>query len=445
MKFKTITSFLLSTILLFWGFYRNLFGLVPNQAFSDFDKGSESLVIGRLVWTRQNTFFSEGGLLGTGDAATAIIAEPEFDHQYQVYKSGGEFDTYMIYKSQSGGQAWVFSILDNLSPFSPATNLKLFRGLTALLSAITISALILWFLGQFGWIPAIVVLLSSLVSHWLTLYGRNLFYSIWDYFLPFVVALFLLDRESRSGSPLHRSFYLVMGSLLFLKGFLSGYDFLIPPMGMVATALVYYSIKDGWIFKQFVARLLGAGAAFALGVLASFSVLAIQIGSVSGKLTDGFIHIINTMGRRTFGTPLDPSQSVYFAEGQKADLLGVIQTIMQKTAIVSGIRFTHLFIIFILAGFLILFLIWIRRGAVNDKSAMHALVFATWLSILSPLAWLIIFKAHAYYHPFTSAIIWHMPTMFMGYALIGASINLLIQGNRKEHSNADDQKAVSQG
>ncbi len=445
MKPKALIFFFLSTLLLFLGFYRNLLSLVPKQAFADFDKGSESLVIGRLVRTRQNTFFSDGGLLGTGDAQTSIIAEPEFDHQYQVYRSGGEFGTYMIYKSQSGGQAWIFSILDGISPFSPTTNLKLFHAFTALLTAITLSVLILWFLGQFGWIPAIVVLLSSLVSHWLTLYGRNLFYSIWDYFLPFVAALFFLDRESRTQSIFHRSFYLVMGVLLFLKGFISGYDFLLPPMGMVATALIYYSIKDGWTLKRLVLRLLWTGAAFAVGVLASFSVLAIQIGSVSGNIRDGFIHIINTMGRRTFGTPLDPSQSVYFAEGQKADLLRVIQTIMQKTAIVSGIKFTHLFIIFILAGLLILFLVWIRRGAIENKPAIRALVFATWISFLSPLAWLIIFKAHAYYHPFTSAIIWHMPTMFMGYALIGESIKLLFRGNRKMVPSTDDQKAVSVG
>ena len=103
MKLKSALVFILYTLFLFLGFERNLLGLVPLQAFFGFDKGSESLVVGRLVWTKQNGFFSDGGLLGTGDAATPIIAEPEFDYQYETYFSDKKFTTYTVYKSQSGG------------------------------------------------------------------------------------------------------------------------------------------------------------------------------------------------------------------------------------------------------------------------------------------------------------------------------------------------------
>jgi len=432
MKLNLFLFFLLTTFILFLGFDRNLLGLVPPQAFATFDKGSESLVIGRLVWTKQSGFFSDGALLGTGDAPTLIIAEPEFDHQYKTYLGDGKFDTYMIYKSQSGGQAWFFSLLDSVSPSSPATNIRIFRELTALLTAATLASLILWFSSQFGWATALIVLMTTMISHWLTLYGRNLFYCVWDYFLPMVVALFLLDRESRGRALDERLFYPIIGLLLFLKGFLSGYDFLLPPMGMVATALIYYAVKDKWTLARFIHRLILTGFSCALGIIASFLVLAAQIGSVTGNFMNGILHIINTMGRRTFGTPLDPSQSIYFAEGQKADLYSVIQNIMQKTAITSGIRFTHIFILFAVTTLLTLVVLWLRRGKRDDISKARALLITTWVSFLSPLAWLVIFKAHAYYHPFTTAIIWHMPTMFLGYALCGFFITLLFKRTPKE-------------
>jgi hypothetical protein len=434
---KRILLFLFSAILLFLGFDRNFLRLVPAEAFANFDKGSESLVIGRLVWTQQRGFFADGALLGTGDAPTPIIGDAEFDHQYKTYLADGEFETYMLYKSQSGGQAWFFSLLDTFSPFSASTNLRLFRIFTALLTALTLAALILWFDSQFGLVTALTVLLTSLLSQWLTLYGRNLFYSVWDYFLPMVVTLYLLDRESRGRVLSETRFYLTVGLLLFLKGFLSGYDFLLTPMGMAATALVYYALKDKWPLWQFTRRLLWTGLACALGIVGSFLVLAAQIGSVTGRFSDGLLHIVNTMGRRTFGTPLDPTQSEFFAAGQHASLTEVIQNIARKTAIVAGIRFTDVFLLFAVVTVIVLLVLFLRRTpphpspnsgnlerASEGLGQARALLITTWVSFASPLAWLVIFKAHAYYHPFTSAIIWHMPTMFFGYALCGLLLTL---------------------
>jgi hypothetical protein len=426
-KTKSILFFIVSTTLLFLGFDRNFLHLVPAEAFANFDKGSESLVIGRIVWTQQRGFFSDGALLGTGDAPTPIIGDAEFDHQYKTYLVDGEFSTYTIYKSQSGGQGWFFSILDSISPFSASTNLRLFRAFTALLSALTIAALIAWFHSQFGLVVALTVLLTSLVSQWLTLYGRNLFYSVWDYFLPMAVALYLLDRESRGRVSTERVFYWTVGGLLFLKGFLSGYDFLLPPMGMVATALLFYAIKDKWGLWKFTRRLLWTGLACTIGIIASFAVLAAQIGSVTGRFSDGVLHIVNTMGRRTFGTPLDPSLSEFFLAGQQANVFDVILSIARKTAIVAGIRFTTVFAFFAVVTVLAALILFLRRGSFGDTSKAWALLITTWVSFLSPLAWLTIFKAHAFYHPFTSAIVWHMPTMFFGYALCGLFITLLFR------------------
>jgi hypothetical protein len=424
-KTKTILLFSLSTILLFLGFDRNQWGLVSADSFGNFDKGSESLVIGRLVWTQQHGFFSDGALLGTGDAPSPIIGDAEFDYQYQVYVEDGGFETYMLYKSQSGGQAWFFSLLDAISPLSPSTNLRLFHALTALFTAVTLSALIVWFYLQFGWATALAVLVSSIFSQWLTLYGRNLFYSVWDYFLPMVVVLFLLDREARGKALRERNLYLVVMGLIFLKGLLSGYDFLLTPMGMVATALVYYAIKDKWGLGKFTRRILLTGLFCAIGIIGSFLILAAQIGAVTGNFSDGLLHIANTMGRRTFGTPLDPSQSNFFAAGQEASLLPVIRAVTNKAAIVAGVHFTHIFLLFAVVTVLCLLVLWFRRGKLGDTSAERALLATMWISFASPLAWLVIFKAHAYYHPFTTPIIWHMPTMFFGYALIGLLVNLL--------------------
>jgi hypothetical protein len=434
MKIKTILLFLLSTILLFLGFDRNQWGLTSADAFGNFDKYSESLVIGRMVWEREHGFFADGALLGTGDAPSPIIGDPEINYQYDTYLSDGKYEKYAIYKSQSGGQAWIFGLLDSVSPFTSIGNLRVFRAITALLTAATFSALIVWFYLQFGWVTALTVLFTTMISRWPTLYGRNLFYIIWDYFLPMVVALFMLDRESR-GKPLKEwKFYLAAGCLLLIKGVLSGYDFLISPMGMVATALVFYAVKDKWVLTRFARRLVLTGLACAAGIISSFVILAFQIGSVTGKFSDGIVHIVNTLGRRTFGTPLDPSASDFFAAGQNAEIFSVIKTVTGKAAIFGSLTFNYLFALFAVVTLLTLLVLWLRRGKLGDTTLVRALLATTWISFLSPLAWLVIFKAHAYYHPFTTPIIWHMPTMFFGYALCGLFFTLLFRRSSAQHS-----------
>ncbi len=273
-RIQSVILFSISALLLFLNFDRNLLGLVPAADFVSFNKGSESLVIGRLVWTRQSGFFADGALLGAGDVPGPIFGDEEFDYQYTVYLSRGNFQTYLPYKSQSGGQAWFFSLLDGISPFSPKTNLRLFRAMTAFFTAVTLAALILWFYFQFGWITAVTVLVTSLLSRWLTLFGRLLFFSIWVYFLPIVAALFLLDRESRGYSLNERLFYLIIGGLIFFKGFFSGYDFMLLPIGMVMVSLIYYALRDRWTLGRLFHRTLLTGIACALGISISFTILS---------------------------------------------------------------------------------------------------------------------------------------------------------------------------
>jgi hypothetical protein len=51
----------------------------------------------------------------------------------------------------------------------------------------------------------------------------------------------------------------------------------------------------------------------------------------------------------------------------------------------------------------------------------------TWFSLLAPLSWFVIFKGHSFIHTHMNAITWHMPFMFLGFALVGYVATLSIQ------------------
>jgi hypothetical protein len=48
-----------------------------------------------------------------------------------------------------------------------------------------------------------------------------------------------------------------------------------------------------------------------------------------------------------------------------------------------------------------------------------ALLAATWFSLLAPLSWFVLFKAHSYIHTQINFILWQMPFTIFGFAFCG--------------------------
>lgn len=63
---KKIVIWVISTLLLFFGFYTNILHIAEQHWFENHQLGTESLIIGRMVKSRQDGIFSAGGLTGSG-------------------------------------------------------------------------------------------------------------------------------------------------------------------------------------------------------------------------------------------------------------------------------------------------------------------------------------------------------------------------------------------
>src|ERR1700690_2466118 len=247
MKFSTkivasILAVVLSVILLALGFDHNAWGGVREKKFETFQNNGEILVIRGRGAPRQYGLTSYGALMGWGDADPLNLNDSDYQHQYDVYYAGGTFQIYSVYKSQTGFQAFFFSVLDHLSPLTPKWNLRLFRGLMALLLALTLSFFILWVYHEFGGFTAVLVFITTLLSPWITLFGRNLLYFTWAFYLPMVLTAFYLAWEHRSGKVSHRKLGLLVFAAVTFKCLFDGYDFIIPSLAMVFIPLVYYGL-----------------------------------------------------------------------------------------------------------------------------------------------------------------------------------------------------------
>lgn len=429
MKKFLLPAFLLcAAASMFLGFYRDQWGLVREKKFSLFQKGDESYVIARMVMTRQSGLLSYGGLLGWGDLDVdeSEVADPQYQRQYDVYFSGGSFQSYLPKQSHPGFQGLLFSLLDRVSPFAPIENLRLFRMLNSGLLALTLTGVIAWFLRAVGFLPALMVFASIVTSAWMTLFGRNLFFVTWIFYLPLLTLLWRLEGEKEGRRLSDRGLFGLMLTLILVKCLFNGYDFILPTLGLAASPILYYAIRERWEARSVVRRLILAAAGMGLGIILSLLVLSVQNMIVSGSLQGGVQYILETFARRTLGG--SSTIPALYEEAYRASTWEILKTYFSESyfgkAYFPYYAVTGLFAI---ASVLYLTAQKLRPGDAEERSRGMALLWTTWLSLLSPLSWYVIFKSVAYFHTHMNYLPFHMPFTLFGFALCGYTVFVIFQ------------------
>lgn len=389
---------------LFPGLYRNQWQMARPKKFISFQRDTESYILARMVQARQHGLLAAGGLLGWGDLQSSKITDADYLHQYDAYLTGASFTSYTVKQSNPGFQGLFFSLLDQLSPFAPAQNLRLFHALAAGLFALTLTGLCLWFLLEFGALAGGFVLAACLTSQWITLFGRNLFFFSWVFYLPLLVLLFWLRAET-DGKPRSESglFVLVFGLVLF-KCLFTGYDFILPALGMVFTPIIFYR-RPG---APFARRLWLTGCAALLAIVISLLILTAQNGAASGSWQAGLDFIVQTFLRRTY-SPGDPANDVSIWS-----ILGIY--LSESYFDRWPVPFWLLMVLFGLGSLL-----------VRKSPSGRALVAALWFSLLGPLSWYVIFKSLAYYHTHMNYLPWQMPFTLFGFGMCGLAVEMLVK------------------
>lgn len=444
-RVRKIAALALSLLFLFFGFLSNAWRVAEQEWFSTHQRDTESLIIGRMVKSRQDGIFSAGGLTGAGITSSIQqqwISSNQIDNQYTAYLNKHTLDEFSFYLSQPGGQGIIFSLLDRVIPLSPQIKLSVFYILTALLSAIAITAIVAWFYEAFGGWIAICVAGSAVISQWLTVFGRNLWWSLWAFYLPMIFVMFFLKRH---GSPANRQF-LTLSVLIFIsvsiKCFINGYEYMTTTLLMMLTPVIYYAILNKWNSPQYVKVLLAAVAGSGVAIFFSLIMLCFQIGAVKGGFPDGVAHVFYSIGKRTHGEAGD-FPPIYAAsleagtievvtlylKGVFFDLNNYISSANRFVShILLKVHYAELISLFLLMSGLLLFL---RRNTAQKQQDL-ALIWTTWFSVLAPLSWYIIFKAHSYIHTHMSFLLWQMPFTFFGFAVLGSAVIALAK-SRKEN------------
>ena len=434
---RKLSLWSISIVLIFLGFFGNSWRVADQNWFANHQKDTESHIMGRMVKSRQDGILSAGGLNGWGTAIkndAEWIPSIERGPQYNAYLYELSFENYSTYKSQPGGQGMVFSLLDRLIPLSPTFKFWMFYVLTSLLSAVALTYIIYWFYNEFGGLVSIFVLSSVVLSQWLTVFGRNLWWCIWAFYLPMIVVM----KYLQSNRDIKNRQFVKFGVLIFIavsvKCFINGYEYITTTLLMMMTPFIFYATIDRWNKRRFIKGTLAAVIGSGLAIFLSMIMLCFQIGAVKGGFMDGVEHVIWSFGKRTYGNAED-FPPVY-AASLEAGAYGVVITYINgiffdlnnyisiSNTFISNylfkIRYYYLIVLFAFASILL----YCRNQKLDvSNPKVIALIIATWFSISAPLSWFIIFKAHSYIHTHMSFLLWQMPFTLFGFAVIGIVFN----------------------
>lgn len=427
--------FVLAFSFLFLGFYRDQWQVVRQKKFSLFQKDVEAYVIARMVLTRQSGLLSNGGLLGWGDVNLADVNEDDYQNQYDAYLKGSSFQTYWTKKTHPGFQGIFFSILDRMSPASPSENLRLFRILTSGLFAMILTGLIIWFYRELGWLSAVFVFASILVSQWMTLFGRNLFFVSGLFYLPMLVLLFRLQNEKKGRQLSYKNLFWLVFSLILLKCLFNGYDFILPTLGMTASPIVFYGILEKWDREKFTKRFLVVVLAACTAILASLVVLSVQVMFASGTFWDGVNQILETINRRTISN--DPNLPSIYEEANKASIWSILKIYLSESYFYRlRVPYFAIMILFAMVSALFVWMDKIKPQGSVQSTKGFALLLTTWFSLLGPLGWYTIFKSVAYFHTHMNYLPWHMPFTLFGFGLCGFVIETLFRPPHRQRAES---------
>jgi len=265
---------------------------------------------------------------------------------------------------------------------------------------------------------------------------------VYVYIIPFVVSsLFLMIKDDNKSWIKNRNTYTVLYVLLFLTVLIkamTGYEYLSTISIAMVSPFIFFAIKDKWGSLLLIKRI---GLAAIAAISGFFTALAINITQLSLQKDSSFAEAIaftyaNAM-YRTAGSAatatneeaglqmlLNLDYSIkdiiifylkgnpFYFDGNMLTLYGITATPVWKLILV--------FFIFSAIGYFLV------KYYFSYLEKLHlAFLGALWFSMLAPISWFILGKAHSYIHLHLNYILWYCPFFLLGFAYIGFILELI--------------------
>jgi hypothetical protein len=382
-----------------------------------FDRTSEGMIVGRLGRSAAEGIGAKGGTLGTNKAPDKEDSR-DYDAQVKYFETPALISTekadWDSYDSQLGLQGIFYSLLDAVNPLPRSYRIGFYH----FLSALTCTAVLMWVGAMIGARFGRPALLGFTVAigfePMFTALAPNLYWAVGLWFLPMALAMHLVN----AGTPGRRRLLLMaIGGAVFVKA-LCGYEYITCVILAAATGCLLNTRDDA--FYDNVADMMRVCVVGVVGF-----VLAMLLHG----LETGFSTIMARALDRTTVSGASLDQGLIL--GRFASVASVLRTYFGAN---DYTQIRNFGVVLGLIGAIALVAFFEQRYSWflgDDRKKLRSLAVAYLVSFAAPLSWFILAKGHAYVHPFLDFILWYLPTMPIGGAIVGVALGDIFANRRK--------------
>jgi len=392
-------------------FWANLFRFHPSAIDGVYDDTSEGLVIGRLARAAADGIFRNTDLGSNIDpkrptspgreyygAQRDYFEHPDLIHSRQLI--------WGIYPSHFALQGFTFAILDLVNPLPRKFRIAFYHLLASLFAA----GVLVWIADilrrRFGWPAFFGFLVPIALEPMFSALAPNLYWVVGTWFVPMGFAMLLADEDERG----RRIRLIALAFLFFMARFLCGYEFTSTIIIAAAVGCLLgvkevpdrlrHILRDGvWI--------VGAGVA------------AFIVAALAHAAKNGFGVILEKAANRMTGDATSLQEELIFGKFIS------ISTVLW--AYLGGNYITLIKNYGILLALLAVYaVVTLLDGKFNwflgpDRRKLQILALAFLASIAAPLSWFVLGKGHSFDHLPIDMILWYVPTIPLGVAMIGVA------------------------
>lgn len=399
-------------------FCGNVLRFSPANIDRTYDTTSEGFVLGRLARSAADGLRSENADLGMNfDAKHPTDGLDGYNEQKAYFEDPSlirRLDlSWSSYISHFGLQGIAFSIADLINPLPRKLRLGFYHLLASLLCAGALVWIAEIMRRRFGWAAFYGFLIPPTIEPMFTALAPNLYWVVGIWFVPMAIAIHLADEENS-----RRRFWLIAAAFFFfLVKALCGYEFMTTVI-LAAAVGCLLGIKES---TTTLSRIFGNIAWIVSAGIAGFVVAVLAHATKQG----GFAIILERAARRVRGD--SPSLNDELIMGKFASVGSVILRYLDSNYITLIKNYGVVLGLLVLVAVVALIdrkIIWYLG---DNRRKLHICALAFLASLAAPLSWFVLAKAHSFAHPAINFILWYLPTIPLGGALVGVSLNQAIE------------------
>lgn len=457
MHTREIAGLLICTALLMLGQLTNIYKAAPIKLF---ERGllanGDGYIIGKLAVSEQHGLFTNIAAIAQiipDTTKLTLTEDQEWEYRKSFFTSYSK-DAYInktplenveinYYLSKTALHSFFYNLGNYIFKPIPQNYLQFLKIQKSFLFSLMLSLIIIWVVEFTNIWSGILLLVSLLFSPVMTMMGSTLYFAPFTFYLPFVVATYLLHKDHKGIITFGLKHYIIIGlSFLFHMCFHS-FEF-ISTMGIAAvTPFVFYGIINRLNWKEIIVNLTKASATYFVAIILGTMLLLIQQNVLlQTSFLEGLERIWERYEIRGIGENItlqqiedetDPFKQQGLKnrfEAQHASAISIIKIFIEDKAIaiyegnqvLFGLKYLAYLILF---GFAWIVTSLLRINGRVANNIARALIVTTMFSFLAPLSWWVLFKPHSFHHSHFVVFVWMLPFTIFGFMLVGHTLSIV--------------------